>query len=71
MLPNDERVTHYERFMEMSSNDMAEMFHAFCKQMDGCYGCPLDRNCPYDYYGRYNMSVEEWEEWLDMDERVG
>lgn len=68
MLTNDDCVTNYDRFMDMSVYELAEMLSAFCKQMDGCRGCPLDRNCPYDLYGRYNISVKEWEEWLEMEE---
>lgn len=63
--------TNFERFMDMSVDELAEMLSGFCKLSDGCNRCPLLGECPYNETGCYPYDPEDWVAWLRKEEKYG
>ena len=63
-------ATNYERFMNMSVIELAEIFSKLCLQMEECNNCTLDTyKCPYDNMLRHPTKVDDWAVWLEEEEQ--
>jgi hypothetical protein len=54
-------MSRYEKIINMSIDDMANMLAAMCKQSDSCYDCLFEPNCPE------SEAVSDWKEWLESE----
>lgn len=54
-------MSRYEKIINMSIDDMANLLAVMCKQSDTCYGCLFEPNCPE------SEAVCDWKKWLESE----
>ena len=55
-------MSRYEKIINMTIDEMANMLAVMCKQSDTCHDCLFVENCPS------SEAVPDWKKWLEESE---